>query len=190
VGLWPTNPAGRLDGYTGDVACLASSIAVVQNFSNNISTGIIDKFEELLTSGVREIFSKDYKIKIEFSTSGNSYHADFFVMLPDGKKINLAVGEGGGLRDFISVLQRILYIILEPSHPERILFLDESLKAMDAERSVAAFKFIAGLCKELDVQVVAITHSSAAKAMAETGAATVLEVSSDGSKSSIREAGL
>ena len=180
----------KLASYTAGVEGLSSSVAVVQNFSNNMRTDIISKFEDLLTSGVREIFDKDYKLKIELSASGNSYHADFFVVLADGKKINLATGEGGGLRDFVSVLQRILYIMLEPSQPAKIVFMDESLKALDSDRAIKAFRFIAGLCKELGVQLVCITHSQAAKAMSGFDGVSVLEVSSDGTQSNVKVAGV
>jgi hypothetical protein len=168
--------------YTRETLDLTDSIAVLQNYSNSIRMDIITKFEDLITSGVREVFNKDYKIKIEFSNPGNSYHAEFYVILPDGKKINLAAGEGGGLRDFISVLQRILYIILEPTKPSRVIFLDENLKHLDSSRSAAAFRFISGLAKELDVQVLMITHSAAAIALAGSGAATVVEVGHDGTQ--------
>lgn len=178
-----------LESTTAGVSGLGNSIAVVQNFSSNMRTDVISRFEELITSGVRRVFNKDYKIKIEFSASGTSYHADFFVMLGDGKKVNLAVGEGGGLRDIISVLQRILYIVLEPTAPAKIVFLDENLKALDSERSVAAFTFISGLCKELGVQVVSITHAQAAKSMSETGIASVLEISNDNGEANVKPVG-
>ena len=166
--------------HTREVEDLANSIAVIQNFSNNIRMDVITKFEDLVTSGVREVFNKDYRVAIEFSNPGNSYHAEFYVYLPDGKKINLMAGEGGGLRDFISVLQRILYIILEPTKPSRVIFLDENLKHLDSVRAVAAFKFISGLAKELDVQIIMITHSAAALGLATAGSATVVEIGHDG----------
>jgi hypothetical protein len=167
-------------GYASEVADLTDSIAVTQNFSNSIRMDIITKFEDLVTSGVREVFNKDYRVAIEFSNPGNSYHAEFYVYLPDGKKINLQAGEGGGLRDFIAVLQRILYIVLEPTKPSRIIFLDENLKHLDSTRAAAAFRFLTGLAKELDVQILMITHSAAAISLASAGMATVVEIGHDG----------
>jgi hypothetical protein len=172
---------------TAGVNDVVDSIALVQNFSSNLRTDIVNRFEDLLTSGVREIFDKDYKIKIEFTTSGNSYHADFYMVLANGRKVSLAQGEGGGLKDFVSVLQRILYIILEPNKPARILFLDENLKALDSERAVSGFKFIAKLVKELDIQAVFITHSNAARVLLEAGVGvSVVEVTNDGTEAAVR----
>jgi hypothetical protein len=141
---------------------ISDGIILVQRFAEGIQSGVVQKFEDLLTRGVRQIFQKDYTVSIEFATSGNTLNADFFMTLPDGKKVNLAKGEGGGMRDLVAVLQRILYIILEPSHPAKVIFFDENLKAMDSGRSPAAFTFIKELCVQLQIQVVFITHSQAA----------------------------
>lgn len=141
---------------------VSDAILITQKLSEGLQTGVVKRFEDLLTRGVRQIFQKEYTVLIEFSTSGNTLNADFFITLPDGKKVNLAKGEGGGLRDLVAVLQRILYLILEPSRPARILFLDENMKALDVGRAPAAFYFIVKLCKELDIQIIFITHQQAA----------------------------
>lgn len=172
---------------TGELsASLHNSILVVQDFANSMQSDIIGKFENLITKGVKEIFDKDYRIKIEHKRHGNIIHADFYVYLPNKKKVNLYEGEGGGLRDFISVLQRILYLILEPNKVSKMLFLDENLKHLDSDRAVLAFKFICKLLKQLDVQTIFITHSSAAKSLTEEKDVSIIEIENDGTKSYIK----
>ena len=165
---------------------IGDGITLIQEFSNTLRTDVISKFEDLLTKGVRQVFKKDYKISIEFTNTGNSVYADFYVTLPNGKKTNIANGEGGGLKDFVSILQRILYIILEPNKPSRIIFLDENLKALDAERSPLAFQFISELIRELGIQCVFITHSNAAKAMAGAPGVSLIEVVNDGTEAQVK----
>ena len=148
---------------------IADCILLIQKFSEGLQTGVVQRFEDLLTRGIRQIFNKDYTVSIEFAVSGNTLNADFFITLPDGKKVNLARGEGGGMRDMVAVLQRVLYIILEPSHPARILFLDENLKALDVGRAPGAFAFIKDLCAELDIQVLFVTHQQGAVDADQTG---------------------
>jgi len=148
----------------------------VQTFSQSIQTEIVQKFEDLLTRGIREIFGRDLKVSIEFEAKGNSYYADFFVILPDGKKVSMAKGEGGGLSDFVSVLQRILYIILEPSHPEKIIFFDENMKFMDSSRAPEAFHFIRGILEELEIQCIWITHQGAVKSLNSEGSVSIVEI--------------
>lgn len=178
------------ESLKADVQALSDSIMLMQTFSGTLRTDVVQKFESLLTKGVRQIFNKDYQISIDFQSSSNSVYADFYVVLPSGRKVSLSNGEGGGLRDFIAVLQRILYIMLEPSMPSKILFLDECLKALDAERSPLAFKFISELCKELGIQVVFITHSQAAKGLVGSSGVSVLEVSNGPCGAYVKPAGV
>lgn len=144
-----------------DVQGIADCVATTQKFSESIQSGIIGKFEDLLTRGVREIFDKDYKVKIEFSAPGNTLSAEFYVILPDGKMVNMAKGEGGGLRDLVAVLQRILYLILEPSQPAKVIFMDEALKFLDVDRAPLAFSFLKDLCSELGIQAIWVSHHRA-----------------------------
>ena len=155
---------------------LADGVTLMQTFSNSLRSDVVQKFEDLLTKGARHVFQEDYKITIEFSNTANAVYADFMVTLPDGKKVNIINGEGGGLKDFVGVLQRMLYLILEPSVPSRILFIDESFKALDADRAPVAFKFVAELGRELGIQIIWITHADAAKAMADAEGTSILGV--------------
>ena len=166
---------------------LADGILLMQAFSNTLRSDIIAKFENLLTDGVRRVFQKDYKITIEFQNMGNSVYADFMVTLPCGKRVNIVNGEGGGLKDFVGVLMRMLYIVLEPSKPARFICLDECFKAVDADRAPIAFRFIADLAKELDIQVLFITHSQAVKTLGDLTGIDVLEIVHNGTESVVRK---
>lgn len=139
---------------------LGDSIKLVQVFSGGIRTGVIDKFEELMTNAVREIYGRDYSITIEFEAKGGSFWADFFIILPSGKKVNLAK-EGGGLRDIVSVLARILYLMMDPSRPAKILVFDENLSNLDEWRSPDGIRLIFKVIKELGIQSIFITHKEA-----------------------------
>jgi len=141
---------------------LSDGVVLIQKFSEGIQSIVVKRFEDLLTKGVRQIFAKDYKIGIEFTTSSNTLNADFFATLPDGKIVNLAKGEGGGLRDLVAVLQRMLYLVLEPTRPAKFLFLDENLKYLDKGRAGPAFQFLSEVMEQLRIQTVWITHMAAA----------------------------
>lgn len=166
----------RLDEATKAVTDLGDGIDVVQKFSEGLKTDVIQRFEDLLTRGMREIFQKNYTISIDFVSKGNGVSADFYVTLPDGKKVNLAKGEGGGLRDLVGVLQRILYLILEPSRPAKILFLDEDLSFLDSGRMPSAFRFLHGLTSELGIQVIWISHAEAVRSMEDSEGISIIRL--------------
>ena len=163
------------------VVRIGSAIALTQRFYDSIQADVVHRFEDLLTQGVRQIFGKNYTVHIEFtSNKANTIQADFFITLPDGKKVNLAKGEGGGLRDLVAVLQRVLYIVLEPTHPAKIIFMDESLKHLDRDRAAVAFPFIIGVLKELGIQAVWISHSDSIKTIDGTPGVSIIRVGGDG----------
>jgi hypothetical protein len=149
----------ELNNITEKILILTQSIEILQDFHLNLEVSVIKKFEELITKGIQEIFGKQYKFIIEFKNENIGTSADFYVKIPENDKIiNLTSGEGGGIKDFVSVLIRMLYLILEPSKPARILFLDENLKHLDRERAIKALKFIKELAEKLYIQVIFITH--------------------------------
>ena len=74
--------------------------------------------------------------------------------------VSMEDGEGGGMKDVIAVLNRILYLVLDPTRPAKILMLDENLKALDSWRAPSTFPIITKMARELGIQVVWITHSA------------------------------
>jgi len=142
------------------IELLDKSVIILKKFNSTIGKEIIQKFEELITKGIREIFEKDYKFIIDLDFNNSvAPTAEFLIKIPDKDKIiNISKGEGGGIRDFVSVLIRILYLILEPTKPAKILFLDENLKHLDRIRAIKAIKFIKELSEKLNIQIIFITH--------------------------------
>ncbi len=166
-----------------EVQDLADAIGLMQKFAGSLRSDVVKRFEDLLTRGARHVFEEDYRITLEFSESANNVAAEVYVTLPNGRKVNITNGEGGGLKDFVAVLQRMLYLVLEPSLPSRVLFIDESFKALDAERASRAFAFVAELAHELDIQVMFITHEQGARAMADVAGVSLLHFTKVGGES-------
>ena len=148
-----------LSNEAGRATLLSDSIIMAQTFSGSIQTGVIKQFESLLTRAIRQIFGRDYVIDIEFQTKGNSFWADFYVTLPNGRRVSLSNGEGGGLKDLCSVLNRILYLVIDPTQPAKIVFLDENLADMDEWRSPQTFQLLVKIMTDLGLQAIWVTHN-------------------------------
>jgi hypothetical protein len=153
--------SGEHDSLKAKSVELGDAITLVQNFAGGIQSGVVSRFGDLVTDAVREIYGRDYTVTIDFQAKGNSVWADFVVQLPDGKKVSLTEGEGGGLRDLVAVLCRILYLVLDPTVPARFMVLDESLKALDVWRSPHAFSVITKVAKDVGIQAIWVSHSAA-----------------------------
>lgn len=152
--------AEAADACRAEMQLLGDCVVVMQNFATQIQTGIIAKFEDLLNRGIREIFKRDYKAQVVFEAKANSFWADIYVTLPNGNRVPIN-NEGGGMRELASMLSRILYVVLDPTQPAKILFLDESLSQIDEWRYPDGFKFIMDICTQLGIQVIWITHNAA-----------------------------
>jgi hypothetical protein len=149
----------RLEAAREAAQLAGDCVMLTQSFSGSIQTGVIKQFEDLLTRAIRQIFGRDYSIIIEFQNKGNSLWADFLVKLPSGRLVSISNGEGGGMKDLVGVLNRILYLVIDPTQPARIVFMDENMADMDEWRSPFSFQFLVRVMRELGIQCVWITHN-------------------------------
>lgn len=141
-----------------EMAEIADSVALVQAFAGQIQTGIIERFEDLINRGIREIFKEDYKVQVVFEAKSNSFWADLYITLPGGNRVPMSK-QGGGMKHLAAVLSRILYIVLDPTQPAKFMLLDETMKDLDEWRYPEGFRFIMDVATQLGIQVVWTTHS-------------------------------
>jgi hypothetical protein len=153
------NCSERLESARDAAQLAGDCVMLTQSFSGSIQTGVIKQFEDLLTRAIRQIFGRDYSITIEFQNKGNSLWADFLVKLPSGRLVSISNGEGGGMKDLVGVLNRILYLVIDPTQPARIVFMDENMADMDEWRSPFSFQFLVRVMRELGIQCIWITHN-------------------------------
>ncbi len=148
----------KLNELTNKEKDVDQALVHIQNINLSLKDDIIKKFESLITEGIKEVFEEDYKIKIEMKKSAFKIIANINIILPNGKEVDIYEGEGGGIKDFVSVLMRIIYFILESEKRSPIIFLDENLKHLDSERALKAIEFIKKITEKFGITVVFITH--------------------------------
>lgn len=106
--------------------------------------------EKLATSAVRTIFSLDAEVKYS-STDGK-----FYLVYGDGNTSDIAGDEGGGIKTVISFVFS-LYLVIK-SGCRRVLFFDEQFTQVSAEYFPMFIQFIKQICKELNFEVLLVTH--------------------------------
>jgi hypothetical protein len=110
-----------------------------------------------------QIFSpRDIKTKIEFDLKGGRVGAN--VWLTNGENLEKIENRGGGIRDFVSVLLRVMF--KKMSHPqlEGPIVLDESIKflhSIEKDRSYVtrAYKFLKEISESLGIQFILVTNN-------------------------------
>lgn len=141
------------------VTNIAKSEQVLMLMSQEIlgkSTATID---DLLTNGLRAVFNDQ---SLTFKTTIDKYRgrtAVKFQLLENGYSKPLMESYGGGPLAMAALLLRIATIILLDMR--RVLFLDETLAHLSEAYHANASKLLKSLCRELDFQIVMITHQPA-----------------------------
>jgi DNA repair exonuclease SbcCD ATPase subunit len=112
---------------------------------------------DIVTEGLNIVFPETgYVFKIEFVEKRNTVEANIYLEDSDGYSYHPVKDVGGGIADFVSLLLRIAYIML--SKHDNILIADEPGKFIDRERISDAACFLHKILKELDFQMVMMTH--------------------------------
>lgn len=132
----------------------------VSDFSRRKSIG---RIEDTVNSAMAQIFSpRDIKTKIEFDLKGGRVGAN--VWLTNGENLEKIENRGGGIRDFVSVLLRVMF--KKMSHPqlEGPIVLDESIKflhSIEKDRSYVtrAYKFLKEISESLGIQFILVTNN-------------------------------
>jgi hypothetical protein len=133
----------------------------VSDYSRRKSIG---RIEDTINSALLQIFSpRKIKAKIEFDLKAGRVGST--IWLTNEEELEKAEHRGGGIRDLVSVLLRVMF--KKMSHPQLDgpLILDESIKflhSVEKERSYVnrAYKFLQELTTSLGLQFIFITNNS------------------------------
>lgn len=149
-----------------------------------IQEGITHKIEKIVTSIYRYVFGGTDEFVIKVDRKRKVPVATFWIKThKNGKEVLIdpITAEGGGKVDVIALGLRIAGLLLYAPNKRRILFLDEPLRFLSSSLTSAqpyrlrAVDFLKQVSKAYGIQVVAVTHDSELKELADS----VINVSLD-----------
>jgi len=147
----------RLQKKKEELAELEKLQLLFQTAVKTLYSTLSTKLGDIVTEGLNIVFPETgYIFKIEFVEKRNTVEANIYLEDRDGYTYHPVKDVGGGIADFVSLLLRIAYIML--SKYDNILIADEPGKFIDRERISDAACFLDKILKELDFQIVMITH--------------------------------
>ena len=128
-----------------------------------VTTGV-QAVEKLLSSGLQAVFNdQDLKVKADVRVLRGKVHVDLITVQrrSDGTTVEglSADAFGGSVTTVQSVLLRITVILRRKMR--LLILLDEALPAFDPNYIVNVGKFLALLCKKLQLDTLMITHNPA-----------------------------
>lgn len=129
----------------------------------------IASIEEIVTGGLRRIYSSDYTFSLEMKeiSTKESENTGLFTIVPcvekliEGKLVNRPIkgSNGGGLMEIISLLLRIAFGTYNGY--QGVYIFDESLAAVSKDGIMKHLLiFLNEYFKELELQIILITHSA------------------------------
>lgn len=116
------------------------------------------KLEYLANSSLAAVFpDKHMEFKLIAKRTKLGLQYDLYIET-DGVITPLHDAKGGGVLDIISLALRISYLRMFESKLDQVLILDEPFKNLDVERIELASEWISKISKELNIQIIMVTH--------------------------------
>lgn len=129
---------------------LETSKTVMDEAKKILTKTSLEYCERLATVAVKTIFNIDAAV-IYSSSDGK-----FYLQYSSGEISDIAGDEGGGYKVVISFVFS-LYLIIK-ANCRRVLFFDEQFTNVSVEYMPAFLAFVRETCKELNFEVLLITH--------------------------------
>lgn len=133
------------------------TIAVFSQFTDLLWGETKRLVEELVTRGVQAGFGESLEFKVNFVTERNNIIAKLYAV-DAGEDRDLLSSDGGGLCDMVSILLRVAILLLKRPSSDRILLLDEPMKAVSSHHIPLILDFLQALSDSFGVQFIIVTH--------------------------------
>ena len=143
-----------------DIDVYTKVVALLQNVSEHVRLGIVSKLENIVTEALQEIYpDKLLKFIISFDSSKSGVSVKFKVYDDINKQeLNVLYAFGGGIKDIISTVLRVVVLELDGSSKNSSIILDETGKGISSEYQERFGKFLRVLSDRLNRQIILITH--------------------------------
>ena len=157
---------------------------LLQNVSEFVRISIVSKLETIVTEALQEIYQdRNLKFIISFESKRNNVEVKFKVHDTILKQdLNVLYSLGGGIKDIISTVLRVMVLEMDSSNKNSSIILDETGKNISYEYQENFGKFLRVLSEKLGRQIILITHMDTIIPYANK----VLRIEQNGGKSSVR----
>ncbi len=134
--------------------------AVIQTVAKHVQETAHAQIAAIVTKAIQSVFGTDYEFRIEFEKKRGRTEA-VLQFLKEGNVENPLLGTAGGLLDVASFALQLVCLVLRRPTLRRLLVLDEPFKHLHRDRAEAVRSLLEELSKELNIQIIMVTHSEA-----------------------------
>jgi len=155
-----------LEQWRHDITVLDKVGELYKHLLDRYVNQYAESFSSVITEGLQSIFhDQDISFDVVVGQKHGKVWVDFETV-HDGTRGQALESFGGGVASIQSLLLRILVILKK--NLARYLILDESLAALSEEYVENAAIFLKKICKDLDMNVLLVTHNKTFLDLADT----------------------
>lgn len=132
---------------------------ILQGLAEGIQNLANTKIAEIVTRCLQAIFGDEYEFRIRFEKKRNRTEATLYLSNSLGQEIDPISSVGGGIIDVLSFAIRLACLTLTRPQRHKLLILDEPFRFVSKTYRPAIRELLKQLSRELDVQIVMVTHS-------------------------------
>lgn len=146
-----------------DLLAWEEVLVYLQEIARKTQEQIRFQIEEVVNLAIHAVWPDTYKFSMVFSTERNRTSVKLILREGDNEFDPLE-DNGGGLVDILSISLRIALLVV--SRKRKVLILDEAMKFVSVDLQPMANQMLYNVCAELGIQIIAVTHLEAMKAVA------------------------
>jgi len=113
---------------------------------------------DIVSLALEAVFPDPYTFEVDFIERRNRTECDL-LFSRNGEKINPITASGGGVVDVASFALRVASWSMAIPHSRNTLILDEPFRYLSTELLPYAGEMLKQLSKELEIQIIMVTHS-------------------------------
>ncbi len=132
---------------------------ILQNAAKAVQNKAHRQISRIVSRCLTAVFEKPYELRIEFEAKRGKTEAKF-VYLCDGR-ISDPHTDSGGVMEVASLALRLAALTLTMPPARKLLVLDEPFVGISAGNLPKMALLLETLSKELDMQIIVVTHSNA-----------------------------
>jgi DNA repair exonuclease SbcCD ATPase subunit len=141
------------------------ALIIFQEVEKAMHEKIRFKIKDIVDVALNSIFPGKYTCDLEFSTKRDQTEAKPVLYTKEGYVLNPMTSNGGGVKDILSFSLRIALLVI--SKNEKVLVLDEPMKAVSVDLREDVYSILKSLSTEMGLQVIMTSHDEYAKAIAD-----------------------
>lgn len=132
---------------------------MIRTAAVKVQQTVHDQIASVVTRCLAAVFEADAPVfRILFEKKRGKTQARL-VFVQDGKEIDPQDGDAGGLLDVAAFALRLAALRLAVPRPRQLLVLDEPFRMLSKDYSERAAALLLALSKELNIQIVIVTHN-------------------------------